>query len=205
MTAHGNHPKRVVRDRRSPPHDGLAMDSDAGRLPRTFGQLGRRERMRLITIASMRTTVTVVLLLILYAIFPVEPITFGETFARLILALAILGLVVGIQVRAIMAANYPQLRATEAVVIAVTVFVVLFSLLYLGLAQADAGSFSKPLDRVSAFYFTVTVLSTVGFGDIVADTDLARLSVTVQMLLNLTLIAVVVRVFFSVANSRAGR
>jgi hypothetical protein len=181
------------------------MDSDARTLPRAFEDLGRRERVRLITIASVRTTLTVVLLMILYAIFPVEPIAFGETFARLVVALAILGLVVGMQVRAIMAASYPQLRATEAVVIAVTVFVVLFSLLYLGLAQADPTSFSKPLDRVSAFYFTVTVLSTVGFGDIVADTDLARLSVTAQMLLNLTLIAVVVRVFFSIANSRGGR
>jgi hypothetical protein len=195
----------VVRDRDERRTMTFAMDSDVGTTPRAFEQLGRRERVRLMTIASARTTVTVVLLLVVYAVFPVEPITFGETFARLIVTLAILGLVVGIQVRAIMAANYPQLRATEAVVIAVTVYVVMFSLLYLGLAQADPANFSKALDRVSAFYFTVTVLSTVGFGDIVADTDLARLSVTVQMLLNLTLIAVVVRVFFSVANSRGGR
>jgi hypothetical protein len=57
------------------------------------------------------------------------------------------------------------------------------------------------MDRVSAFYFTVTILSTVGFGDIAADSDLARLLVTVQMLLDLTLLAVVVRVFFSAAKS----
>jgi voltage-gated potassium channel len=81
----------------------------------------------------------------------------------------------------------------------------LFSLLYVGLAQANPASFTKPLDRVSALYFTDTVLSTVVFGDIAAETDLARLVVTIQMLLDLTLLAVVVRVFFSAAKSSANR
>jgi Ion channel len=53
----------------------------------------------------------------------------------------------------------------------------------------------------SAFYFTVTVLSTVGFGDIAADSDLVRLVVTVQTPLDLTLLAVVVRVFLSAAKT----
>jgi hypothetical protein len=41
------------------------------------------------------------------------------------------------------------------------------------------------MDKVGAMYFTVTVFSTVGFGDITAKTDLARTLVTVQMLVNL--------------------
>lgn len=168
-------------------------------------QLSRRERSRLITISAIRTTLTVALLLLLYAVFPVEPISSTDTLTRLLFGFAILVVVIVLQVQAIMSASYPQLRAIEAVVIAITVFVVLFSLLYVGLAQANPANFTRPLNRVSAFYFTVTVLATVGFGDISADSDLTRVIVTIQMLLDLTLLAVVVRVFFSVAKSGGSR
>jgi hypothetical protein len=167
----------------------------------SFQQLGRRQRSRLIAESVVRTSLCVALLLIIYAVFPVEPLASTETVTRLLVALVILAVVVVLQFQAIRSANYPQLRAVEAIVIAVTVFIVLFALLYVGLAQANPANFTKPLDRVSAFYFTVTILSTVGFGDIAADSDLARLVVTVQMLLDLTLLAVVVRVFFSAARS----
>jgi hypothetical protein len=46
----------------------------------------------------------------------------------------------------------------------------------------------------------VTVLSTVGFGDITAQSDASRLLVTIQMLLDLALIAIVVRVFYATAR-----
>src|SRR5262245_8694030 len=135
-------------------------------MPAAFQDLSRRERSRLITGSAIRTTLSVALLLVIYAVFPIEPLASTETLTRLLLALVILGVVVALQFQAIRSANYPQLRAVEAVVIAITVFIVLFSLLYIGLAQSNPANFTKPLDRVSAFYFTVTVLSTVGFGDI---------------------------------------
>ena len=49
--------------------------------------------------------------------------------------------------------------------------------------------------RTDALYFTVTVFSTVGFGDIVAVSQPARLVVTVQMLLDLLALGLVVRAF----------
>jgi hypothetical protein len=58
-----------------------------------------------------------------------------------------------------------------------------FAVAYLEMADADAGSFSEPLSRTDALYYTVTVFSTVGFGDIIPKTDLARVATTVQMLL----------------------
>ena len=180
------------------------MDEPA-RGPGPLQQLSRRERSRLITISALRTTLSVALLLVLYAVFPVEPITSAEPLTRLLLGLVILAVVIVLQLQAIMSASYPQLRAVEAAVTAITVFIVLFALLYVGLAQANPSNFTRPLTRVSALYFTVTVLSTVGFGDIAADSDLARLIVTIQMLLDLTLLAIVVRVFFSAARSSGGR
>jgi len=174
-------------------------------MPAPFEELTRREKSRLITASVLRTVLSVALLLVIYAVFPVEPLVSAEAATRLLIALVILAGVVLLQLQAIRSASYPQLRAIEAVVIAITVLIVLFGLMYVGLAQANPANFTKQLNRISAFYFTVTILSTVGFGDIAADSDLARLIVTIQMLLDLTLLAVVVRVFFSAAKSSARR
>ena len=60
------------------------------------------------------------------------------------------------------------------------------------------------VDRVDSIYFTVTTLSTVGFGDISATGDAARIIVTLQMLFDLVYIGLTVRVLTSVARRRAG-
>jgi voltage-gated potassium channel len=65
--------------------------------------------------------------------------------------------------------------------------------------------FSQPsLTRMDALYFTITVFATVGFGDITPTAQTSRLLVTVQMVLDLVLIGVVIRVFLS-AVDRARR
>ena len=58
----------------------------------------------------------------------------------------------------------------------------------------SAGNFSEPLTRTDALYFTVTVFSTVGFGDITAKTEAARLVVTGQMIADLVVIGLAVKV-----------
>ena len=58
---------------------------------------------------------------------------------------------------------------------------------------------------MTALYFTVTIFSTVGFGDITPKTDLARLVTTVQMLADLAVIAVVVRLILGTASRSADR
>jgi voltage-gated potassium channel len=64
------------------------------------------------------------------------------------------------------------------------------------MAQADLNDFNvHSLTRTDALYFTVTVFTTVGFGDIVATTQVARLVVTVQMILDLVVLGLGVRVF----------
>jgi voltage-gated potassium channel len=163
--------------------------------------LTRSARRRLIATAAARSLGTGVALLGVYALMPVEsPSTVG-TAVRLIAGIAIVGALILWQVLSILRADYPNLRAVEAVLAATPTFLVIFALLYLGLAHTDASNFSQHLDKVSGMYFTVTVLTTVGFGDITARTDLARVIVTIQMLLDLLLVAVVVRVFFGAART----
>jgi hypothetical protein len=72
------------------------------------------------------------------------------------------------------------------------------------MSRSDPATFGGAMSRTKALYFTMTVLSTVGFGDITPHTDPARLVTTVQMALDLAFIAIVVRLIFGVA-SRAAR
>jgi voltage-gated potassium channel len=62
------------------------------------------------------------------------------------------------------------------------------------MAAISASNFSEPLTRTDALYFTVTVFSTVGFGDITAKTEAARLVVTGQMIADLVVIGLAVKV-----------
>jgi hypothetical protein len=61
------------------------------------------------------------------------------------------------------------------------------------LSVSDANSFTERLTKASAAYFTVTVLSTVGFGDITPVGDTARMVVTSQMVVGFTVITLAIR------------
>ncbi len=69
-------------------------------------------------------------------------------------------------------------------------FLVLFSGVYLALSH-NTSAFTQSLDHTRALYFTISVFSTVGFGDITPRTDTARLIVSAQMLLDLVVIGAV--------------
>ena len=71
---------------------------------------------------------------------------------------------------------------------------VLFAATYALLDGTDPASFTQRLDRTGALYFAVTVLSTVGFGDIAPVTTGARVATMVQMLLNLAAFGVAAKV-----------
>lgn len=55
-------------------------------------------------------------------------------------------------------------------------------------------TFSEPLTRSDALYFTVTTFATVGFGDIVPHSETVRLLVTGQVILDLVIVGLGIRV-----------
>ena len=87
------------------------------------------------------------------------------------------------------------MRAIEALAATVPLFLLLFAAAYFVMARTSPASFSDPLTRTDALYFTVTIFSTVGFGDITAVSESARLVVTVQMILDLLILGLGIRVF----------
>jgi hypothetical protein len=94
----------------------------------------------------------------------------------------------------VLRSEYPGLRAVEALASAIPLFLLVFAVAYLLMADADGGAFSEPLSRTDALYFTITVFATVGFGDITPRTDLARVATMVQMLGDLLVVGLVLHV-----------
>jgi voltage-gated potassium channel len=156
---------------------------------------------RLVVRALLRATVTATVLVVLYFTLPLTGSLDGS--AALLLALGLLGFagVVTWQVRAVLRSEYPGLRAVEALASAIPLFLLVFAAAYLRIADADAGAFSEPLSRTDALYFTITVFSTVGFGDITPKADLARVATMVQMLGDLLVVGLVLRVMLGAVKA----
>jgi len=105
------------------------------------------------------------------------------------------------RLHAVRQSETPVLVALEAIVLLVTMLIVGFAAVYFAMAN-EAGQFEGLSTRVDAAYFTVTSLSTVGFGDVHAAGQAARLVVTFQILVNLVFLGVVVRVMARAAGTR---
>jgi voltage-gated potassium channel len=145
------------------------------------------------------------LALALYYIVPILRKPHGPVWWRLLVALVIFGVVLSHELGSIVRHAEPMQRAVIAISVLIPLFVVMFSWIYLTMSRSNPGSFSTPMSRSTALYFTITVFSTVGFGDIVPHTDPARLVTSVQMVSDLVLLAVVVRLLFGVASREAAR
>jgi Ion channel len=133
-------------------------------------------------------------LVTIYFLLPLDNSALWFAVTLLVIGLAALIGLVAFQVRAIGGSRYPGLRALEALAVTIPLFLLLFASTYLVLAANSARSFSQPMNHTDALYFTVTVFSTVGFGDITAKTEAARLVVTGQMIVDLVAIALAVKV-----------
>jgi hypothetical protein len=69
-----------------------------------------------------------------------------------------------------------------------------FASTYFLMEQASAATFTEPLTKTDSLYFTVTVFSTVGFGDIAPKSEAARIVLIVQMLGDLALLGAGARI-----------
>ena len=131
-----------------------------------------------------------------YYLLPLNNLASDWLGVALAVGLLALTAVVAYQVRAIIRHRHAAVRAIEALAITVPVFLVLFAATYFMMEQANADNFNvDSLTRTDSLYFTVTVFATVGFGDIAATSQVARIVVIAQMILDLLVLGLVVKVF----------
>jgi hypothetical protein len=137
-----------------------------------------------------------------FAFAPLELSVEGSPGFWLAASVLVPCLVLALQILAVARSPYPALRAFEAVSISFPLIILLFASTFYAMSQTYPDSFNSPLTRTDAFYFTVTTFTTVGFGDVVATSEPARIAVTVQMLTDLVLIGVIARVLLGTIQQR---
>lgn len=152
--------------------------------------------------AVARATAFIVVLSLIYVLLPLNE---SAVTTSAVIVLCAIGLTVFIiifirRLIAITRSPHPYITGGEALVEVLAVFIVVFSIVHLAISDAAPASYTEPLDRVAAVYFAVTVLTTVGFGDIAPVTTGARVATTIQMIVDLFLIAIAARVILGVAR-----
>jgi hypothetical protein len=104
------------------------------------------------------------------------------------------------QLKGVYKARYPTLRAIEALILTASMFLAIFAMAYVEISLSTSGSFTEDLNPFSSYYYALTVLATVGFGDIAPNTVAARAVTMVQMALDIAFIAVLIRVMGGAAK-----
>jgi voltage-gated potassium channel len=153
--------------------------------------------------AVLRIVASIAVVVTLYYLLPFDRSSTPVVVTMLVIGLVVFITLVAFQVRSVISSPFPGLRAIEALATSVPLFLALFASTYFVMARLSAGSFGAPLTRTDSLYFTVTVFSTVGFGDITAKTEAARLVVTGQMIADLVILGVAIKVI--VGAVRRGR
>jgi voltage-gated potassium channel len=165
--------------------------------PRTsYRDLPHRKRRRLLLVSLLRSLLVSTALVTLYFVLPMTAGIDTYTALELVGGLVLIGAVLTWQTLTISRSPYPRLRAIESLATTLPLFLLLFATTSYLVDRNVPGSYSQPMTRLDSLYFTVTVFTTVGFGDITAVSQTARGVMIVQMLADLALVGLVARVLF---------
>jgi ion channel len=123
---------------------------------------------------ALRVAVSVAALVTLYYVLPLDHASTPIAVTILLIGLAGFIVLVAYQVWLIIRSPFPGLRAVESLATSVPFFLLLFAATYLVLAELSASNFGGHLTHTDGLYFTVTMFSTVGFGDVTAKSDTVK-------------------------------
>ncbi|MEV4045978.1 potassium channel family protein [Streptomyces sp. NPDC049744] len=166
---------------------------------------GFRSRRGAAAVAVARAVFVAVGLVTAYYLLPLDERLTAGTSVLLGCGLLAVLLVFCWEVRAITRSPHPRLRAAEGLAATVVLFLTLFAGSYYLLGRSAPGSFSEPLNRTDALYFTLTTFATVGFGDITARSETGRVLTMAQMTGGLLLVGVAARVLTSAVQAGLAR
>ena len=169
------------------------MTESAGQGTDTAREAGSL-RVRRVVATLLRALGSTVGLVAIYYLLPLDRTSIPVAVGMLAVGLLALAGLVAFQVRSILRATFPALRAVGALATSVPLFLLLFAGTYYVMGGISQANFSEPLTRTDALYFTVTVFATVGFGDIVATTEGARVVVMGQMVAGIVIIGLGARI-----------
>jgi UDP-N-acetylmuramyl pentapeptide phosphotransferase/UDP-N-acetylglucosamine-1-phosphate transferase len=158
------------------------------------GRYGGARQAREIAAILLPSVVSSGLLLVVYYTAPLDRPLDRATGWLFVLAMLLFAALMAVGVRDILRSVRPRLQAIRVLGMGLPLLLVVFAASYCTIAGQEPGAFSEPLSRTDGIYFTVTVFATVGFGDITPVSELARVLVTVQMLVGLVAVGLVAKV-----------
>jgi voltage-gated potassium channel len=154
-----------------------------------------RPNRRAMTVGLLRALATTVVLVVLFYVLPMDG-SVSDIWVRLLVGLIVFVAVIVWQLRKIADSKFPMVRAVESLAFSTPLFLLLFASSYYLMALNVAHSFNtEHLTRTDALYFTISTFATVGFGDITAVSQTARVVVMLQIMLDLAILGLGIRVF----------
>jgi hypothetical protein len=168
------------------------MDSGARRRRSAFAAVGR-------------ILLAIVLLLGLYFLLPFDHASVTQVWQVVVGGVILLAAVSALQLRAVAHAEFPTIRGAEALVVSLVLLLVTFAGIYNGLSSYDADAFDETLDHIGALYFAMTTLTTIGYGDIAPVSDVARIVVMVQMVVDVIVLGVFIKLVANTVKLRLAK
>jgi len=158
-----------------------------------------------------RPALTCVLVIALYYVIPVEPGVAGGQLALRVATTVVTGLLITWLIVRQVSHHLadPERASLPSLLTALAGGVAFFALADYLTEVSDPGQFVDLETKTDALYFALATLTTVGYGDIHADGQVARAVVAVQLLFNVAVIAsgasVLARVFGSRVREHVSR
>lgn len=155
--------------------------------------------------SRLRLWLTVGLLLGAYYLVPVrEPAAEAQTLLRAVATVALLGAAAWSVVRVVVreSGRVGAARRLDRLLAALVGGILVFALADFVVAGASDGQFVGLETRTDALYFALSTSTTVGYGDIHAAGQLARIVVSLQLVFNVLVLATAARILWQGVGER---
>jgi voltage-gated potassium channel len=135
----------------------------------------------------------VTLILVAYFVVPVNDKFHADDLVRLGIAVLSLAVLAAGMIQLLRVHAEDNERRVEGLILGIVVVVIFFALGFYLLARHDPQQVAGLNTRVDALYFAMSTLSTIGFGDVHATGQVARVLVMVQVIFDLVFITAAAR------------
>lgn len=170
-----------------------------------FADLVPDIRRRIVIFSVVRSTLFVVVIVVAYFTLPLTHSASAGPIAGVLVGMVVVATALALQIRATMRSPFPGMRAVESLAITGPLFLIVFATAHYLIEHNSAQAYTQTMTRLDALYFTITVFSTVGFGDIAPVSEVARTVTLLQMIGDILLIFVIARVLFGAVRVRMER
>ncbi len=108
-----------------------------------FDDLPAQARRRLVLLATLRTIVTLTVVVALYFLLPMDHAMDATTVAELTIGVLALFVIVAWQIRQITRSGHPGVRAVEGLAFSLPLFILLFATTYFLMEHAQPSTFTQ--------------------------------------------------------------